>query len=324
MKIALVGSQTHSVSLAPFEDKSFDDYRQGLPQWWPTGGVTLPDQWRVDDFEIWACSPGAAAQLRRATRFFELHRWEPGKPWLPPIYCEFLKQFKGPVYTGGPIPELPTHVVYPIDQVEHEFSSYFLTNSLSLMAALAILEIEEDRKRRANGEAEDIIGFWGVDMTAAEEYARQRLGVQFFIYEALRRGIGVYVPPESDLLRPTPVYGLSEWGHAYIKLTQKAREYNARRDEIQKRLQEDQVQLASLAGAMEDLNYMVNIWTSPYGLASGTVIHMRKDDGDRARRDPRQAGEDAAGQTGGASKGRGHSGQGEGARAVAAEPRVPD
>ena len=323
MKIALVGSQPHSVGLAPFEDKSWSEYRQGIPPNWPSAGQ-LPTQWTEEEYEIWGVSPGAAAQLRRCTRFFELHRWEPGKPWLPLVYVDFLKSFKGPVYTGGPIPQLPTHVVYPIDRVEHEFSSFFLTNSLSLMCALAILEIEADRKTRANGEAEDVIGFWGVDMTAKEEYQLQRLGVQFFIYEALRRGIGIYVPPESDLLRPVPVYGLSEWSHAYIKMTQKAREYNGRREELTKTIQESQMQLASLAGAMEDLEYTVNYWTSPYGLPAGMVIHMRKDDGDRARRDPGSAHQDVGGGAREARQGSRHGGQSAGPRPMAAEPRQPD
>ena len=45
--------------------------------------------------------------------------------------------------------------------------------------------------------------------------------------EAMRRGIGVYLPPESDLMRPLPVYGISEWDHNYIKLTSRARELSA-------------------------------------------------------------------------------------------------
>lgn len=274
MKIALVGSQPASVNLAPFEDKSWAQYRDGVPVRWPMGGSFLPEAWVSDDWEIWGCSPGAAVQLRRCTRFFELHRWEPGKPWFVPTYCEFLRNFTGPVYTGGPIPEIPNHVLYPIERIENEFSSYFLTSSLALMCALAILEIEDDRRKRANGESDDVIGFWGVDMSATEEYGYQRAGCQHFILEALRRGIGIYVPPESCLLRPVPIYGLSEWGHAYIKLTQRAREMNARREEHQKQIQEAQQQLSVIAGAMDDLNYMVNTWTSPYGLPPGTVIRM--------------------------------------------------
>lgn len=274
MKVALIGSQPHSTTLAPHEDRKWQEFREGLPPGFPpTGG---PERWVDDEWEIWACSPGAAASLRRCTRFFEVHRWEPGKPWFSPVYVEFLRNFRGPVYTGGPIPEIPNHQVYPLERVEEEFSSYFLTSSLALMCALAILEIEDDRKRRSNGDGDDVIGFWGVDMAAAEEYGYQRAGCQHFILEALRRGIGVYVPPESCLLRPMPVYGISEWGHAYIKLTQRAREFNGLIQDAVAEKAKLEAKIQALSGSLEDLNYMVSTWTSPYGLPPGTVIRFKE------------------------------------------------
>lgn len=275
MKIALIGSQPHSTQLAPFEDKSWDEYRAGLPRGFP-GGFALPEQWVGEEWEIWGCSPGAAFSLRRCTRFFEVHRWEPGKPWFTPAYVQFLREFRGPVYVGGDIPELRANAIrYPIERVEEEFSSYFLTSSLALMCALAILEIEDARRKRANGEGDDVIGFWGVDMSANEEYGYQRAGCQHFILEALRRGIGVYVPPESCLLRPVPVYGLSEWGHVYIKLTQRAREFNERIQAAVKQRAEAEATIQALQGSLEDLNYNVQTWTSPYGLPPGTVIRFK-------------------------------------------------
>jgi len=106
---------------------------------------------------------------------------------------------------SGVIPEIPNATIYPIDRIEEKFSSYFLTSSLALMAALAIDEIENIRKEVGHNPDDDVIGLWGVDMAAMEEYGYQRPGCQFFVLEALRRGIGVYVPPESDLMRPQPV-----------------------------------------------------------------------------------------------------------------------
>ena len=82
-------------------------------------------------------------------------------------------------------------------------------------------------------------------MSATEEYGYQRAGCQFFILEALRRGIGIFVPPESCLLRPVPVYGLCEWGHTYIKLTQRARELNQAKEEAMKQLQDGRPSLNS-------------------------------------------------------------------------------
>lgn len=272
MQIALVGSAPSSVTLAPFKDASYAQFVGGKQPDYP------PSPFIDEKWEIWGCSPGAWAAVPRADRWFEVHRWEPGAPWLSPQYVEFLRHFTGPVYTGGPIPDIVNHVVYPIERVEEVFSSYFLHSSLSLMMALAILEIEDARKGRATVE-DDTIGMWGVDMAATEEYSDQRSGCQFFILEALRRGIQVFIPPESCLLRPKPIYGLSEWDHAYIKCTQRAKELNQRKQDAAARLQEAQAQVQFLSGAVDDLNYFVNTWTSPYGLPPGVKLRHEQGTG---------------------------------------------
>ena len=290
MRIALCGSAPSSARLAPFKDAGYAKYQQGITQQYPTPPA-IGQEW-----EIWGCSPGFFGVAERATRWFEVHRWEPGCPWLSPQYVEFLKAFKGPVYTGGRTPEIPQHVVYPLDLVEAEFSSYFLSSSLSLMMALAILDIEAVRKRRrelatigldekeplpghlvkylTETDQDDIIGLWGVDMAAHEEYQYQRPGCHFFVLEALRRGIGIYLPPESDLMRPMPVYGICEWDHNYIKMTQRARELNGAAAEIQKGVSEATQRLAGVQGESHMLDYMVKTWTNRFGMEHGIVVRQ--------------------------------------------------
>lgn len=269
MKIALIGSAPSSVALAPYADRSYETFLQGKPQMYPPA-PHLGEEW-----EIWGCSPGAYGVVRRATRWFEVHRWEPGQQWFSPEYCQFLANFRGPVYTGGPVPDIPNHVVYPVARVEAEFSPYFLTSSLALMMALAILEIEHARGAPEHAPEDDAIGFWGVDMAATEEYGYQRAGCQHFILEALRRGITVYVPPESDLLRPMPVYGLCEWDHNYIKATQRMRELQARRAQHEQEFQTAQNALRFVQGAIDDHTYQINTWTSPYGLPAGVMLRLK-------------------------------------------------
>ena len=268
MKVALVGSAPSSIRTAPAFDKSYAEFSQGKQHRYP------PPQFVDESWEIWACSPGAFGVLPRFTRFFEVHRWEPGAPWFSPEYCQFLREFNGPVYVGQEIPEIKNHVVYPIERVEDEFSTYFLNSSLSLMCALAILEIEDLWKANPeHDKTEDVIGFFGVDMAATEEWASQRPGCHFFVLEALRRGIGVYVPPESDLLRPLPVYGLCEWDHAYIKATARMREFNARKQEAENQLNAGQANLRFMQGAIDDLDYQIKTWMSKYsGLPHGVVL----------------------------------------------------
>ena len=311
MKIAVLGSAGSSVGRAPFQNATYQEWAEGR----------IPSIQRAHDhiggeFQIWGCSPGCWAVIPRATRWFEVHRWEVGVPWFSPQYVQFMRDFKGgPVYTGGAVPEIPNHVIYPIDRIEEKFSAYFLTSSLALMMALAIDEIEQIRQARREWKMErallrdnpgltaaagigykplppcvpqdeldkpdsdDVIGLWGVDMAAADEYAYQRPGCQFFVLEATRRGIGVYLPPESDLMRPMPVYGISEWDHNYIKLTSRAKELNARAAELQKQAAEANQNATGIQGEMHALNYFVSTWTNPYGMLPGMVIRQAEGTG---------------------------------------------
>lgn len=292
MKIAVLGSAGSSVGLAPFRNEAFALWAEGKSQQAAQAQAQIGGEW-----QIWGCSPGCWAVVPRATRWFEVHRWEPGQPWLSPEYTQFLRDFPGIVYTGGAIPEIKNHVVYPVDYIEEKFSSYFLTSSLSLMMALAIDTIEQIRATRTSTrnppisrdlaagflprgipaeeldkpDTDDVIGLWGVDMAAGDEYQFQRPGCQFFILEAQRRGIGIYLPPESDLMRPMPVYGISEWDHSYIKLTTKAREMSVILQQAQQKMKEAETQAIGIQAEMHALNYFVSTWTSPYGMLPGHV-----------------------------------------------------
>lgn len=297
MKICVLGSAPSSVGLAPFKNTDYQRWIQGRVESEARAHASVPG-----DFEIWGCSPAAWSVSPRATRWFEVHRWEPGREWFSTEYCDFLRRFKGSVYTGARIPEITNHVVYPIDEMEAKFSSYFMTSSLALMMAIAIDTIDKVRAERAKwrdvgteynaagherltalgvpiaelekDDSDDVIGMWGVDMAATEEYGYQRPGCQFFILEALRRGIGFYLPPESDLMRPMPVYGISEWDHNYIKLTTRARELNGKGQQITQQTETARTEHLVLQGQMQALNQFVHTWTSPYGLQVGMVVRQ--------------------------------------------------
>lgn len=222
-KIALIGSAPSSVALAPYDD----------PTW-----------------EIWACSPGSVPHLKRVNAFFELHRWEPGKPWFALDYLNFLAGLKCPVYMIAPVAMVPMSVAYPKDDILKEFGPWDFGSTLSWMMALAIKQ----------GATE--ISFYGVDMSAKEEYIAQRSGCHALIKEARRRGIIVNVPPESDLMQPFKLYGFCETHPMHIKLLARKEELLGRKRDAEARMASARDEFMFYCGAVDDLEYMLLNWIS--------------------------------------------------------------
>jgi hypothetical protein len=71
------------------------------------------------------------------------------------------------------------------------FCPYMFTSSIAYMLAKAILDCE----REGIGH----IGIWGVMQASENEYVYQRPGIQYFITEAMKRGIKVIANRESCL-----------------------------------------------------------------------------------------------------------------------------
>ena len=222
-QICLVGTAPSSIRLAPYQS----------PDW-----------------EIWCCSPGTwAAQPPKIDQFFELHRWEPGQPWMSKEYCQFLMDFPGKVWTSDEVKGMKNCNIMPVYKLVDKYGPYFFTSSLAWMFALAIEE------------KPDKIALFGVDMAATQEYGYQRAGCQYFAMLARAKGIEVGVPPESDLLRPAPLYGVCENSHAYIKMLERKRELTDRHNKLKAELTEKDKEFMFLTGALDDLQWHINTWT---------------------------------------------------------------
>ena len=199
------------------------------------------------EWEIWSCSPGTYS-VPRIDKFFELHRWEPGQEWFSEGYVQFLRDFPGDVIMSAPVESVRNCKVLEWERLVKKFGPYNFTSSLAWMCAMAI---ETQPKK---------IAFYGVDMAATSEYHDQRMGCQYFASLAQSMGIEVGVPPESDLLRPPPLYGVCENSHAWIKQTIRAREMSGRIRDAQKILQEKQQEIQFLQGAMDDQDWQLHSW----------------------------------------------------------------
>ena len=242
MKIAILGSAPSSLALAPFSDPSF---------------------------KIWACSPGTYATLARCDAFFELHRIEFGEvgkphtqvPWFSPEYVQWMAMRdpqRCPVWMYDAVPEIPASRRLPVEDLLAKYGTYFFTSSIAWMLACAIEDIIDARKQGQN--EPDQIALFGVDMAASEEYGYQRAGCQHFLLLASDLGINIYVPPESDLLRPMPLYGISESSHWMIKLTARKKELESRMYSAQANLNNVTREVAFLQGALDDMDYHMKTW----------------------------------------------------------------
>ena len=83
---------------------------------------------------------------------------------------------------------------YPEDEVNATFCKFMLTSSIAYMIAMAILWCEREGIKK--------IGLFGIMQASAVEYAYQRPGIQYMIWEATKRGIKVVAPRESGLFEP--------------------------------------------------------------------------------------------------------------------------
>jgi len=199
------------------------------------------------DWEIWSCSPGTYG-VPKIDKFFELHRFEPGQEWFSEGYVQFLKDFKGEVIMSKAVKEIPNCKVLPYESLVKKYGPYFFTSSIAWMIAMAIDEKPEK------------IAMFGVDMAATTEYHDQRMGCQYFSMLAKSNGIEIGVPPESDLLRPAPLYGVCENSHVWIKQTARARELAGRLRIAETERQNKSDEVHFIKGAMDDQDWNLHSW----------------------------------------------------------------
>lgn len=177
--VAIVGFANESVSLAPYSE----------------------------DVEIWGLNEAHAFQwMKRATRWFQMHdtyRRALAKRGITTHY-EWLKtnSWGIPIYMITKDETIPHSTVYPIDEVcellggarKGDNRIRYFNSTFDYMMGIAILEGFER------------IEIYGVSMDSDNEYANQKPGAEFWIGMALGKGIEIYLPPVSSLLK-TALYG---------------------------------------------------------------------------------------------------------------------
>jgi hypothetical protein len=200
--IAILGSHPATVMNAPFGD----------PTW-----------------KIYACSPdntpfgrsNKAGYLPRVDEWFEVHDpiEDPTRCFgylkavseMPFVWMRDKRALAQGVFKGGrEYPEAALKGTSTFQKVQRQnpdgtvtvqmveipnsdglFCPYMFTSSIAYMLAKAIVDCEES--------SSPAIGLWGIMQASEGEYAYQRPGIQYFLGEAMKRGIKVIANRESCL-----------------------------------------------------------------------------------------------------------------------------
>jgi hypothetical protein len=172
--ICILGSNPSNKHLAPFNDPSWLIY------------ACSPDN------SPYGSGPGAGA-LPRFDGWVEAHDpiEDHSRPYAYIRYLETLPlvwmRDKRAMATGlfkGARP-------YPEEKVKAKFCNFMFTSTVAYMLAKAIVDCEEQGIPQ--------IALHGILQSSAQEYAYQRPGTQYFIWEATQRGIKVLAAKESQL-----------------------------------------------------------------------------------------------------------------------------
>ncbi len=212
-----------------------------------------------DDIELWGINtlhkvlPG-----KRWDRWFEIHD-------LAKFYSDdeehrkFLADAAFPIYVRGQDLAVAAEwgidaVAYPRDQILAQFQPYF-NNTVSWLLAMAIMMGFKE------------IQIYGVDMAQDNvmhaEYSEQRPSCEWLLGIAQGQGIRVVIPPGSDLLKASHLYGFDDDAHR-AKLLARSRELGERKEKIRQELTQHagrvdwlQSRLSEMDGSMQELNYQL-------------------------------------------------------------------
>jgi hypothetical protein len=174
--IAVVGNAISSIKQAPWKDRSV---------------------------KIWGLSTMFKYYPQYASRvdlWFEMHPLERAKGTR---WWKWAVKNQPDVMMQSAVPELLHSATYPRAEIEWRFGRYF-TSSPAFMLALAIDDGAEK------------ISIFGVDMMESTEFFCQRPCFEYLVGYARGRGIDVFIPETSALLKAGYTYGYDwpdHWGH---------------------------------------------------------------------------------------------------------------
>ena len=216
-KVCIVGMYTQTRDLAPFGDDSFEI-------------------WGMNDLYSFVPRVDVLFQVHSRIKIEEFPR--------DPNYLDWLqKNKKIPVYMQKKYGDIPMSIPYPLQDIVNAYGDYF-TNGVSYLLALAIeMKFKE-------------IHIYGIEMEHASEHIYQKPSVTYFIGLARGKGIKIYLPKESTLMRSQCLYGFEGEDKRTRTITEKLAYYQRKVVEAQEEYEAAEKKKERMIGKVEAFNEM--------------------------------------------------------------------
>lgn len=191
-RLCIIGSAP-SKKLAPYDDKGFDI--------WAISGAVFSESlgWTpVADTE-----ENGWNSVHRVDVFFEMHK--------RPVFSEKLDRLAKcgkPVIMQRRERDIPTSEAFPADEIADQLGEDYSSTIAYMMAYAIWLGYEEIR-------------LYGVVLLHKDEYMRQRPGIKYYLGVAHARGIVVWAPDDTLLIRPSWRYGYDDHDALCLQIAEK-------------------------------------------------------------------------------------------------------
>lgn len=228
-------------------------------------------------FELWGLNEmHRYHDVKLFDRWFEIHPRAALEP--DPEHLKALAGFDIPVYMQQHHDDIPPSVPFPHEAIEQALDSTYFTSTPAWEIAMAIMMGAEE------------IHLYGVDMAMETEYAEQRNCCEFWLGVAKGRGIKLYLPPTSDLLKCVGQYGFDRQGNEFSQKVSERLNWLHQQDNEQRVLlrnldaqqREGEKAVAYQSGVIRALEFVTQ------HVPAGVRATFRADDGTEVERDVRE------------------------------------
>lgn len=218
-KVAIVGFSANTRNLVPYNNPDFELW-------------TMNNFYKVKDL----------AEATNISRVIDVHNtWEfyRDNDRYDDEHLDWMRQeHPYTIYLWNPSPTFPSAKHYPLEVYMEAFPDAIYTSSIDYLMAMAIYE------------GVDEIWPIGIEMAHGSEYFHQRFGFYYWIGLARGRGIKVTLPRDTSILRED-LYGLEDAVIAHHTFLVD------RLKELTKQQHDAQLEQATLAGQLKELNDLV-------------------------------------------------------------------